>query len=53
MDRGKVVRHDEPIAIEKPVCSICGADLDSKAVCMDRCVLKDRVDTKPATMRHG
>ncbi len=54
MDR--VERHDTPEPIEKPVCPICGQELDSRGVCMDRCSTppaKTDRDTKPQNVRHG
>lgn len=32
-----VVRQDEPIPVEKPVCPHCGGDLDENAECVAKC----------------
>lgn len=48
----RVVRHDKPESVEKPACPICGQELDSRGVCMDRCAVnKDRAPAP--TVRQG
>ena len=54
MDRDKVTRHDEPVPVEKPTCPVCGQDLDSQGVCMDRCATKgDETPVERPNVRHG
>lgn len=53
MDPDKTVRHDEPVPVEKPVCEACGADLDARGDCMDRCTREDTKPDAPKSVRQG
>ncbi len=48
-----VVRHDEPIKVERPRCPRCGASLDADGKCASKCTEVIDKKTSDRTVRQG